>query len=281
MTRETSSKARRSAASRGKPGQRSTPPAPARPDAGVAPRRGRVIVWVALVVVAAVGALYALNAFGVFGTTGGADSDQSATHDAATVPASLDAAADRASVTGTEPVAQRDRGGAGDYVYAIGAPGPGQPAPPIELASSAGGTFDLAAFAGKEDVLLYFQEGLMCQPCWDQLVAIEKESAAFQALGISRVVGITGDPLDLIKQKVGDDDITSPVLSDPGYAVSDAYDARRYGMMDGQMAGHTFILVGKDRTIRWRADYGGAPNYTMFVPTDVLLGELRAVTGSQ
>ena len=46
--------------------------------------------------------------------------------------------------------------------------------------------------------------------------------------------------------------------------------------MMGDRNGHSFILVGKDGRIRWRADYGGAPKYTMFVPDDRLLADLRA-----
>ena len=45
-------------------------------------------------------------------------------------------------------------------------------------------------------------------------------------------------------------------------------------MMQGTSAGHSFILVGPDGTIRWRADYGGAPDYTMFVPTERMLADL-------
>jgi peroxiredoxin Q/BCP len=165
--------------------------------------------------------------------------------------------------------------GSGDYVYAVGAPGPGEIAPSFALASTKGGTLDIGSYRGKEQLLLYFQEGLMCPPCWDQIVAIEQEMGKFRALGVDLLVSITGDPLHLLEQKVADEAIASPVLSDPTYAASDLYDARDYGMMYGQTAGHTFILVGKDGTVRWRADYGGEPNYTMFVPTDVLLQHLR------
>ena len=38
--------------------------------------------------------------------------------------------------------------------------------------------------------------------------------------------------------------------------------------------GHSFVLVGPDGHIRWRADYGGAPKYTMFIPTDKMLSDL-------
>ncbi len=210
----------------------------------IASRRKRLALWGGVAVAAAIAGLYALSA--VSGPGGGESAAGSAGQD----------------------------GGSG-YKYAVGLPGPGEPAPPIELASTTGKTFDLADYKGKQNVLLYFQEGLMCQPCWDQIVAIERELPKFNALGIGPIVSITGDPLHLIEQKVADEGIRSPVMADPGFNVSDAYDARSYGMMGGQMAGHSFILVGKDGRIMWRGDYGGRPDYTMFVPTDALLADLR------
>jgi peroxiredoxin Q/BCP len=47
-------------------------------------------------------------------------------------------------------------------------------------------------------------------------------------------------------------------------------------MMGNSADGHTFILVGPDGTIRWRADYGGAPNYTMYVPINQLSADMQA-----
>jgi peroxiredoxin len=43
-------------------------------------------------------------------------------------------------------------------------------------------------------VLLYFQEGLSCQPCWDQINDLEQNEAALQAAGVNAVVSITTDP---------------------------------------------------------------------------------------
>jgi len=80
----------------------------------------------------------------------------------------------------------------------------------------------------------------------------------------------------LIAQKTADERFTTPVLSDPNMAVSQAYDANQYGMMGTMRDGHSFVLVGPDGQIRWRADYGGAPRYTMFVPTDKMLADLAA-----
>lgn len=162
----------------------------------------------------------------------------------------------------------------GKYAFQVGSPGPGEQAPPITLPSTAGGTFDLASLHGKT-VLLYFQEGLTCQPCWDQLKDIQSNIGQFHTLGINQIVSITTDPLDALNQKVADEGLSIPVLSDPSLAVSRAYTANGYGMMGASRDGHTFILVGPDGRIEWRADYGGAPNYTMYVPVPNLIADIR------
>lgn len=164
---------------------------------------------------------------------------------------------------------------AGQYAFQVGSPGPGEMAPAIQLLSTAGGTFDLASQRGKT-VLLYFQEGLTCQPCWDQLKDIQSNIGQFQALGIDTIVSITTDPLNALQQKVADEGLTIPVLSDPQLAVSRVYTANGYGMMGTSRDGHTFIVVGPDGRIRWRADYGGSPNYTMYVPVSNLVADIRA-----
>jgi peroxiredoxin Q/BCP len=170
-------------------------------------------------------------------------------------------------------------GVAGAYHYAVGAPAPGAPAPPIELPSTAGGQFSLAAQRG-HSVLLYFQEGLTCQPCWAQLVDIQKNMAKFRAAGVQEVVSITVDPLSDLRQKVADESLSVPVLSDPGLVASHEYSANQYGMMGSSRDGHSFVLVGPDGRVRWRADYGGSPDYTMYVPVPDLLADLRKGTAS-
>ena len=167
-------------------------------------------------------------------------------------------------------------GGGGKYPYAVGQPSSGQ-APGFTLASSAGGQVSLESLRGKT-VLLYFQEGLMCQPCWDQLSDLEAHQADVKAAGIDEIVSITSDPADLIARRTGDLKLSTPVLSDPDLTVSKTYHANEYGMMGTSRDGHTFILVNPDGTIGWRADYGGAPKYTMFVPTADLLSDLNAGT---
>lgn len=169
----------------------------------------------------------------------------------------------------------------GGIGYTTGAPGPGQTAPPVNLPSTTGGTFDLTTARHSGPVLLYFQEGLTCQPCWDQLKVIQQDMAKYRALGVSQIVSITSDPLGQITQKARDEGLTQPVLSDVGLVVSLTYDANRYGMMDGSRDGHTFVLVGSNGQILWRADYGGPPNYTMFVPDAQLLAHItKALRGA-
>ncbi|GAA3246150.1 peroxiredoxin family protein [Streptomyces labedae] len=159
--------------------------------------------------------------------------------------------------------------------YEVGSPGPGQTAPGFSLTSSSGGKVDLADARGKT-VLLYFQEGLTCQPCWDQIRDLEKSAAKVKAAGIDEILSITTDPANLIARKVKDDKLTTPVLSDPDLKVSKAYEANQYGMMGDSRDGHSFVLVGPDGKIQWRADYGGAPKYTMYVKVDKLLADLKA-----
>ncbi|MPY80305.1 MAG: redoxin domain-containing protein [Actinophytocola sp.] len=164
-------------------------------------------------------------------------------------------------------------GSASGYKHVAGEPGIGEKAPGFTLPSSTGGEISLADFRG-ESVLLYFQEGLMCQPCIDQITDLEANQADLDKAGIDRVLSISHDPIDQVTQKASDENLSTPWLSDPQQQVIHAYDAHKYGMMQGQTAGHSFILVSPDGTIQWRADYGGAPDYTMFVPTGKMLADL-------
>ncbi|MEB0202530.1 peroxiredoxin family protein [Cryobacterium sp. 10S3] len=163
--------------------------------------------------------------------------------------------------------------------YDVGTPGIGQVAPGFTLADNSGGQVSLADYSGK-NVLLFFQEGLACEPCWTQITSLETDAAKLQAAGIDAVVSITTDPAQQIARKTTDMGLKTPVLSDPDLVTSKKYHANEFGMMGTSTDGHSFILVGPDGTIKWRADYGGAPKYTMFVPVDQLLLDLKTDTTS-
>ena len=164
-------------------------------------------------------------------------------------------------------------GKSGEFAFAVGDPGPGAAAPPMRLPSTTGDTYDLSRRRGKT-VLLYFQEGLGCQPCWDQIKDLEQQPDRLRSLGIDEMVSITTNDLENLTQKARDEGIKTPVLADPDLAVSEAYAANQYGMMGTSADGHSFIVVGPDGKILHRADYGGAPNYTMYVPVDNLVADL-------
>lgn len=160
--------------------------------------------------------------------------------------------------------------------YDVGRPGVYDMAPDFELASATGAPFKLSEQRGRQ-VLLYFHEGLMCAPCWKQVDDIQADLAKFNALGIDEVAAISTDPVSAQQQRAQVRGVSIPVLADVDKAVSAEYDALSYGMMGGSLPGHTFILVGPDGTIVWRADYGGAPDFTMYVPNPTLLAELERV----
>lgn len=221
---------------------RSSAEARTRPRAGATTaksRRGRAIL-VTVIAVAVVGVLFAIYA---------AANDRTTTAD------------------GTTP----------ETSYAVGSPGAGEQAPGFTLPLAGGGEVDLADYRGQR-VLLYFQEGLMCQPCWTQITDLERASEDVAAAGVDAVLSVTSDPVHLLTQKVADEGISTPVASDVDLAVSRQYATNQYGMMGGTHNGHSFLLVGPDGTIEWRADYGGPPDYTMYLPVDRLLADLQAGT---
>jgi peroxiredoxin len=164
---------------------------------------------------------------------------------------------------------------AGSERYDVGSPGPGDEALPFTLPGTNGEDVALSDFAG-QNVLLYFHEGLGCQPCWDQIRDLEAASPQLEAAGIDQLVSITSAPVDLLRQKMDDDGLQSLALADPNLSVIEAYEANQYGMMGDTRAGHSFILVNGEGEIVWRADYGGAPNYTMWLPVDTILADLEA-----
>lgn len=176
----------------------------------------------------------------------------------------------------TNPAQRTSNVAGGSYPFEVGDPGPGVEAPDFTLTTTDGETFTLSEARG-QSVLLFFQEGLGCQPCWDNMKDIEARMDEFKALGIDRMLTITTDPLRYTQEKVKAEGLRFPVLADETAEVSRTYDMPRYGMhaMANAQPGHSFVLVGEDGNITWRADYGGAPNYTMFVPVDDMLADLR------
>ncbi len=149
----------------------------------------------------------------------------------------------------------------------------GDHAPDFSLVdANRGETLSLEQLRGRSRVLLFFFEGIMCQPCWDQLRDFERVDEEFRKLGIE-VVGVTVDPLRPLAAKTRQEGLGLPVLFDGGARVSRQYDTLAFGSMHpGQRPGHTFILVGREGTVLWRQDFR-----EMYVPVHVVLQDLRSV----
>lgn len=160
------------------------------------------------------------------------------------------------------------------FPYEVADPAAGAVAPDFTLPSTQGGVVSLSDYVGKT-VLLFFHEGIGCQPCWDQIRDLEKDQIKLKSAGIDQLLTITSGPTRLIAQKMNDDGLTAIALGDTNLEVSKIYNANKYGMMGDSRNGHSFILVGPDGMIDWRADYGGPPKYTMYVPVKNLLEDMK------
>lgn len=132
----------------------------------------------------------------------------------------------------------------------------GQIAPDFSLPRvDGGGTWSLSGSRGTSNVLLYFQEGSMCPPCWQQLRDLKRDGARLQALNV-QLVTITVDPIDVLKQTTAREQVSDMVvLTDTNLAVSKTYQMLYTGMMGGTTPGHSFVLIDPQGKILWRRDF--------------------------
>jgi peroxiredoxin len=72
------------------------------------------------------------------------------------------------------------------------------------------------------------------------------------------VLSIAIDPPDAWAREARSQNISLPLLSDPGARVSRSYGVMRWAV--GAEPGHTFVLVDEQGRIRWLRDYGAAEN---------------------
>lgn len=128
-----------------------------------------------------------------------------------------------------------------------------KPASDFSLVDYDGRTVSLKSLQGK-NVLLFFNEGLMCYPaCWNQIVAFGKDTALKQA-GVT-VLNITVDP----KPQWADAIVKMPelatatVLFDQDKKVSSTYGVLTLtsSMHRGQFPGHSYVLIDKTGVVRF------------------------------
>ena len=127
----------------------------------------------------------------------------------------------------------------------------GSAAPAFELASTDGKTVSLADHKG-HDVLLYFSEGVGCDPFFYQQARIEEDQQRFSDAGLT-VIPIVVNPVDQVRGELSRFGLKTPFLIDGDRSVSAAYDAIGRGH-HADLPGHTFVLVDAAGQIRWRID---------------------------
>ena len=161
---------------------------------------------------------------------------------------------------------------AGLLVYASRSPQggttAGEPASGFTLPSTQGGSVSLSEYRGQR-VLLYFSEGVGCDPCFYQMVELERNADRLADAGLT-ILPIVVNPLADVRAELARFGIRTPFLVDADRSVSAAYGVLGEGM-HADLPGHTFVLVGGDGMIRWEMTYP-----SMFVETDALLDAIDA-----
>ncbi len=132
----------------------------------------------------------------------------------------------------------------------------GKPASDFTLESYTGDKITLSSLKGK-NVILFFNEGLMCYPaCWNQIAAFGKDKEF--AGKNTAVLSIVNDKKDDWKGAVDKmPELTQAVvLLDDNKKVSFAYNTLFLpsSMHKGQLSGHTYIIVDKDGIVRFVKD---------------------------
>ena len=148
----------------------------------------------------------------------------------------------------------------------------GSVAPDFTLQDVAGGTFTLSDYRGKSNVLLFFNEGLSCQPCLQQMHDLDKLNVQLTGMGVL-VVSVTSDSIDQLQSWMGAGGPKyGKVLSDPSLEAFNLYHPIGTG---GSMMTHTFILINKAGMVVWRQDYG--PNNMYVDDAEILAAVTRAL----
>lgn len=132
----------------------------------------------------------------------------------------------------------------------------GKPAPNFTLESYNGEKIALSSLKGK-NVVLFFNEGLMCYPaCWDQIAAFGKDNQFSDKNTI--VLTVVNDPKNEWKQAIDKmpELAKTNVLMDTDKKVSIAYNMLTLpsSMHKGVLPGHTYVLLDKEGIVRFVKD---------------------------
>jgi len=130
-----------------------------------------------------------------------------------------------------------------------------KPAPDFTLESYDGKKITLSSLKGK-NVILFFNEGLMCYPsCWNQIVAFGKDTGLNSK---TIVLNITADPKNNWKPAIDKmpELASATVLFDSNRQVSQQYGVLTLpsSMHKGQFPGHSYVIIDKEGVVRFVKD---------------------------
>ncbi len=147
---------------------------------------------------------------------------------------------------------------------------PGTVAPDFNLPSTIGKTISLSAYKGRH-VLLFFNEGVMCSPCWQEISRLERFKNDFAGLN-AVIIPISVDDQKTWDPILKEERIATPILIDSDRKVTTAYKALGTpSSMHNDRAGHTYVHINTDGKIHSSADF---PN--MNVETKVLMDHIKS-----
>lgn len=132
----------------------------------------------------------------------------------------------------------------------------GKPLPSIQLSDKDGKTYSLESLRGK-NVVLFFNEGLMCYPaCWNQVAQLGTDSRfnSPDTVALSVVVDQPGQWQQAIAKMP--DLAKATMLFDRGGAASGQLGVltSTSSMHKGSTPGHTYILLDKQGVVRFVYD---------------------------
>ena len=131
----------------------------------------------------------------------------------------------------------------------------GKPAPDFSLEAYDGKEYKLSDLKGK-NVLLFFNEGLMCYPaCWNQIAAFGKDTELAKK---AVIFNITADPKNNWKQAIDKmpELAGATVLFDSNRQISQKYGVLTLpsSMHKGQFPGHSYVVIDKEGIVKFVRD---------------------------
>ena len=128
---------------------------------------------------------------------------------------------------------------------------PGKRAPKFTLPASGGATINLADYAGKQTVVLYFYPRADTPGCTKQACGFRDALADYDKARVA-VLGISPDPVKAVGKFADKFHLNFPLLADEDHAVADKYgvwqEKSMYGKKYWGVARTTFV-IGKDGKI--------------------------------